>query len=409
MAGRIAVSLGIGLLVGIEREWSNKDLGARTFALTALLGTISALVSPLTVALSFIGVLLIVIFANARSLLVDRSLETTTSASLLVTYGLGALAGLGHRFTPVSAAILMTMLLAWKSELRRFASGLQPAEIRSAVLLGLLGLVVYPILPGRYVDPWRLLNPREVWITVIALAGIGFANYVLLKIYGTRGLYLSGFLGGFINSSAAAIELARALDAGAASAQVSTSALLLTIVAMFARNLLILALFSPAAVVIAAVPLLAMTGLAVIFIFAGRGRGDRVHMNLQLESPVSLGRVMKFAGLLLLIQIVATLGQRYLGNLGFLGMSVIGGLVSSASTSAVAANLVRHGEMQAALAGAGVVLASVASALVNLPILHRVAKNAVVSRRLAYVTVALSVVGVVCLVWQERKYGVWGW
>jgi uncharacterized membrane protein YhiD involved in acid resistance len=34
-----AVSLGIGLLVRIEREWSNKDLGVRTFALTALLGT----------------------------------------------------------------------------------------------------------------------------------------------------------------------------------------------------------------------------------------------------------------------------------------------------------------------------------------------------------------------------------
>jgi hypothetical protein len=39
VAARIAVSLGIRLLVGIEREQSNKDLGIRTFALTALLGT----------------------------------------------------------------------------------------------------------------------------------------------------------------------------------------------------------------------------------------------------------------------------------------------------------------------------------------------------------------------------------
>src|SRR5882724_656539 len=117
VATKIAVSLGIGLLVGIEREWSNKDLGARTFALTALLGTISALFQPSMATISIVGVILIVIFANARSLLVDRSLEATTSAALLVIFVLGAMAGEGHLFTPVAAAILMTMLLAWKVEL----------------------------------------------------------------------------------------------------------------------------------------------------------------------------------------------------------------------------------------------------------------------------------------------------
>jgi uncharacterized membrane protein (DUF4010 family) len=95
-------------------------------------------------AVSLVGVFLIVIFANARSLLVDRSLEATTSAALLVIFVLGALAGQGHLFTPVASAILMTLLLAWKVELHRFAGGLQPAEIRSAVLLGLLGTCGLP-------------------------------------------------------------------------------------------------------------------------------------------------------------------------------------------------------------------------------------------------------------------------
>jgi len=258
VAAKIAVSLGIGLLVGIEREWSNKDLGIRTFALTALLGTIAALFAPSMAIMSLVGVFLIIGFANARSLLVDRSLEATTSAALLAIFVLGALVGQGHLFTPVAAAILMTMLLAWKVELRRFAGGLQPAEIRSAVLLGLLGLVVYPILPDHFIDRWELVNPKQAWITVIAIAGIGFVNYVLLKVYGAKGLYLSGFLGGFVNSSAAAVELAKPLGAGSTSSGVAVAALLLTIVAMFARNLLILALFSPSAVPTAAGPLLAM-------------------------------------------------------------------------------------------------------------------------------------------------------
>src|SRR5260221_2098322 len=101
VAARIAVSLGIGLLVGIEREWSNKDLGIRTFALTALLGTIAALFAPSMAVVSLVGVFLIVIFANARSLLVDRSLEASTSAALVVIFGLVAFAREGYLFTPV--------------------------------------------------------------------------------------------------------------------------------------------------------------------------------------------------------------------------------------------------------------------------------------------------------------------
>jgi len=401
VAAKIAVSLGIGLLVGIEREWSNKDLGIRTFALTALLGTIAALFAPSMAIMSLVGVFLIIGFANARSLLVDRSLEATTSAALLAIFVLGALVGQGHLFTPVAAAILMTMLLAWKVELRRFAGGLQPAEIRSAVLLGLLGLVVYPILPDHFIDRWELINPKQAWITVIAIAGIGFANYVLLKVYGEKGLYLSGFLGGFVNSSAAAVELAKPLGAGSTSSGVAVAALLLTIVAMFARNLLILGLFSPSAVPTAAGPLLAMAVVALVFVRRARVRVDDAPTEIHLESPVSIRRVLNFAALFLLIQIVSTLGERYLGKLGFLGISVLGGFVSSASTSAAAANMVGHGQMRPGLAGAGVVLASVASALVNLPIIYRNAKNPALSRRLTVLTVALSVLGIVVLALQQ--------
>jgi uncharacterized membrane protein (DUF4010 family) len=404
VAAKIAVSLGIGLLVGIEREWSNKDLGARTFALTALLGTLAVLFAPSMATMSMVGVLLIIGFANGRSLLVDRSLEATTSAALLVIFVLGALIGQGHLFTPVAAAILMTMLLTWKVELRRFAGGLQPVEIRSAVLLGLLGLVVYPLLPDHFIDKWELINPRQAWITVIVIAGIGFVNYVLLKIYGTRGLYFSGFLGGFVNSSAAAVELAKPLGEGGASQGVAISALLLTIVAMFVRNLIILALFSPAATLTAAGPILSMTIVALILARRAGTRTSETATTINLESPVSLRRVLSFAALFLLIQVLSTLGERYLGKVGFLGMSILGGLVSSASTSAAAANMVGHGQMRANLAGDGVVLASIASAVINLPIIHRNAKNPPLSRRLTLLTVGLGLLGLVFLVAEQYVF-----
>jgi uncharacterized membrane protein (DUF4010 family) len=313
--------------------------------------------------------------------------------------------GIGHVFTPVASAIVITMLLAWKLELQKFAGGLTLEEIRSAVLLGLLGFVIYPVIPDRFVDPWQLINPRAAWVIVIVIAGIGFVNYVLLKLYGTRGVYVSAFLGGLVNSTAAAAQLARPLGAAnGMSIDVAVAALLLTIVAMFGRNLVILAIFSPASIATAAAPLIVMAIVALILVSRSRARVGDAPTEIQLESPVSLAHVLNFAGLFLLIQVVSTLGQRHLGKFGFLGISILGGLVSSASTSAAAANMVAHGQLPPAEAGAGVVLASLASALINLPIIQRQAKNPALTRRLVTLTVAVAVLGVAVLLAREYRW-----
>jgi uncharacterized membrane protein (DUF4010 family) len=183
MAMKIAVAVGIGMLIGMERKWSHKEAGIRTFSIVALLGMLSAVISMELAMVSMAGVFLLVIAMNARSLWTEETLEITTSAALIVNYVLGVLTGLGHIFTPVAGAIVMTMLLALKTELNRFAGGLQPSEIRSAILLGLIGFVIYPLMPDRYVDPWQLFNPHDAWLSIIAISGIAFVNYVLLSVW----------------------------------------------------------------------------------------------------------------------------------------------------------------------------------------------------------------------------------
>ncbi|MGC1493041.1 MAG: DUF4010 domain-containing protein, partial [Candidatus Acidiferrum sp.] len=373
----------------------------RTFAFVSVLGMLSAHLPTALGAIAFVGVLLLIAASDVRNCLASRPLELTTSMAVLVVFVAGFLVGSGHVFTPVAAAVIITMLLAWKLELRKFAGGLTLEEIRSAVLLGLLGFVIYPIIPDRFVDPWQLINPRAAWVIVIVIAGIGFANYVLLKLYGTRGVYLSGFLGGFVNSTAAAAELAKPLGSGSTPFGVAVAALLLTIVAMFARNLLILAIFSPAAVAAAAAPLLVMALGALIFVRQARARAGAAPAEIHLESPVSVKHVLNFAGLFLLIQVLSTLGERHLGKFGFLGISILGGLVSSASTTAAAANMVAHGQLQPSVAGTGVVLASFASALINLPIIQRQSHNPALTRRLAVLTVLLTLLGVAVLLLRE--------
>src|SRR6202050_1820185 len=381
IALKMAVAIGIGMLAGMEREWSNKDVGVRTFAIVSLLGMLASLIGQSVAIAALIGVFLLVAAMNTRSILSDRSLEITTSAALILNYLLGVLVGLGHIFTPVAGAIVMTMLLAWKTELSRFAGGLQPSEIRSAVLLGLIGFVIYPVLPNRYVDPWQLFNPSDAWISVIAIAGIGFVNYVLLRIYSTRGLYFGAIFGGLVNSSATVAELGTRLRETRMVNRVTTLCLLTTI-AMFARNLILATIFSPSSLSATLVPLLAMTLVAGFWIWQDRRIEEPVPGSLTLTSPISVTKVIWFGAIFIAIQIAGTLLTKYFGSYGMLATGIFGGLVSSASTTAAAATMAMHGKISAALAGSTTVLTSLASAGVNLPIVWRTTRDKAVTRAL---------------------------
>lgn len=399
---KLTVALAIGLLIGFERQWSHKDFGVRTFSLTAMLGALTALMPQPAFLLGMCGTLVLVTLLNVRDILKSRTVEGTTSVALLVTFILGALSGEGHIFTATSCAIVTTWLLSLKPQFRAFAGGVKPEEIRSALLLGLFGFVIWPLLPNRYIDPWQLFQPREAWVTVLVVASLGFVNYVLLRVYGTRGVALTAILGGLVNSTAAAAELADTLPAAGLLSQ-TVVAVLLTSVAMFMRNLLLLALFARGAVRYAVVPLLAMTVVAGYFVWRRHRPADEDReIELGLTSPVSLSKVSKFGGLFVLIQVVGTAATRWLGNSGLLVVSILGGTVSSASTTAAAANLVTHGRATAMQAGMAAVATSMVSTAMNLPVLRRQVRDKLVLREITLATVLQVIVGIAAMILQER-------
>jgi uncharacterized membrane protein (DUF4010 family) len=400
IALKMAVSVGIGLLVGMERKWSHKEAGIRTFSIVALLGMLATLIGQDFIIAAMIGVFLLVIAINARSLLADGLVEITTSAALIADYILGVLVGLGHIFTPVAGAIVMTMLLAWKTELNKFAGGLLPSEIRSAILLGLIGFVIYPVLPDRYIDPWQLFNPSDAWISIIAIAGIGFVNYVLLRIFSTEGLYLGAIFGGLVNSSATVAEVSsRAQSSGMASKM--TSLVLLTTIAMFARNLIIATLFSPATLTATLVPLGVMSVVAGLMILRDKvteGKLATETTALELDSPISIKKVLWFGFLFIVIQTGGTLLTKWLGSFGLLATGVFGGLVSSASTTAAAATMAMHEKISPGLAGSVAIVSSMASAVVNLPIVWRTITDKSIFKKLAVETAIVMAAGIIFVV-----------
>jgi hypothetical protein len=194
---RLALALALGLFVGLERQRHGKEAGLRTFAFASLLGCLGGLLGEnyALLGIALLGVL--VVLLNVHAIAAARNVELTTSAALLVLGFAGVLCGHGHTLTPAAVAVLTAALLAWKRPLAGFSLVLTDDELRSAILLAILAFVIYPALPEGSIDPWGLIEVRSAWVTVILIAGIGFANYVLLKVYARGAIELTGFFGGW--------------------------------------------------------------------------------------------------------------------------------------------------------------------------------------------------------------------
>jgi len=227
-------------------------------------------------------------------------------------------------------------------------------------------------------------------ITVILVAALGFTNYVLLKLYGARGIEFTGFLGGLVNSTVTVAELTeRARNNNGNFTNIAYRGVILATTAMLVRNAVILGLLAPFALMNAIFALALMIAGASIAITWRRtdthdSESSRDDPSIEssettllptLQSPFSLTAAFKFGIIFLALDVAGTLAQRALGETGFYLVSAVGGLVSSASAVASAANLSSAGTLPPYVAGNGAVIASAMSAIVNLPLVARLAKD----------------------------------
>lgn len=207
-------SLAIGLLIGLERERSPAaKAGLRTFALVALFGTVSGLLSDETGSpwILLAGVL-IVGFMTVAAYLRDRKGDpgTTTVAAIVMCYGLGALMWYGYSTLSVMLAITTTILLYYKSELRGITQSLTRRDLISVLQFSVLTFIVLPILPDRNYGPYHALNPHQIWLMVVLISGISLTGYIALRIVGERyGAPLLGLMGGLVSSTATSLAYAR--------------------------------------------------------------------------------------------------------------------------------------------------------------------------------------------------------
>lgn len=209
-------SLAIGLLIGLERERNPAaKAGLRTFALVAVLGTLSAMLASLSGSPWILASALLTVGAMIISVYVHTPTEnndpgTTTVAALLLCFSLGALIWYGHAKLAVMLAIGTTTLLYFKPELRGLSQRLTRRDLVAVLQFSVLTFIVLPILPDHDYGPYNTFNPHQAWLMVVLISGISLTGYAALRIVGTRfGAPLLGIFGGLASSTATTMIYAK--------------------------------------------------------------------------------------------------------------------------------------------------------------------------------------------------------
>src|SRR4029077_10824533 len=204
---QLAVSFGIGLLLGLQRERAESSIGGiRTFPLIAIFGTVCALLGKTfggwMVAAGLLALVAIVVYSNfAKIKSGDIDPGMTTEVAALLLYGLGAYVVIGSMVVTVVVGGAVAVLLQFKKPLHALAGAIGERDMRAIMQFVLLSLVILPVLPHQDFGPYGVWNPFQIWLMVVLIVGISLTGYIAYKCLGARrGTLLAGVLGGLISS-----------------------------------------------------------------------------------------------------------------------------------------------------------------------------------------------------------------
>ncbi|MBW6400741.1 DUF4010 domain-containing protein [Roseomonas sp. HJA6] len=339
---RLAVALAIGLLVGAERHWRERDAspgqrtaGVRTFGLIGLTGGIVAALAvpagPLGGALllgagvvALIAVLLPFALLEAQA---ESNFSATSMVAAIGTYALGALAVSGQIEAAGAAAVAMTAVLAARDQLHGLMARVTWAEMRSAILLLSMTLVALPLVPDRPMSWLAGVNPHKAWTLAILLAGISYLGYLAVKLGGEkRGLLLAGAAGGLVSSTAVTLSNATASMEGGSPRGLAAGALVAGAISCL-RTVVLVLFVAPAtgrvllpALVAAAVAFGAAA--AVLALRDSKGEASPKPPS----NPFEIMAVLRIAALLVGVGAFAKLGAEWLGGAAVLLIAAITGL-----------------------------------------------------------------------------------
>lgn len=350
-----AVALGIGLLIGIDRERRKGDgpgraaAGVRTFAITSLLGAASMEIGGAALlGVTTAGVLALTAVAYYRSHSEDPGL--TTEIALVLTLVLGGLA-IREPLEAAALAVVVAILLAARQRMHRFVRDvLTQSELRSGLIFAAATLVVWPVLPDGFFDPFAAVNPRSIWTVVILIMAISACGYVAVRALGSRyGLPMSGFASGFVSSAATIAAMGARVVAEPAMLGPAVAGAVLSTVATVAQIAIVVAATSPATALALAAPLTFAGVAAVLYglLFALRLSDAPTETPLTAGEAFSFKSALMLATILVLVLIASSALRTWFGDRGLAAAAAMAGFADAHATAVSMATQVAAGKMAA--------------------------------------------------------------
>lgn len=387
---RLAIAFAIGLLIGLERGWHRREApegervaGLRTFGLIGLLGGATLLLAGVlgeaVLAVGFLALAAILLVAYRVRAGRGQDVGITSIVAALLTFVLGALAVAGYESIAAAAAVVVTLLLNYKSQLHRLISALTAQELGATLQLLLISVVALPLLPNQRYGPWEALNPYAIWWMVVLIATISFVGYFAVRIGGVRrGILFTSLSGGLASSTAITLHLSRMARSNASLAPVLAIGTLVACGTMFPRILLVAAVLNPALLRPLAAPLGLMAACVYLpaLLLWYRQRGSEVEVEATLRNPLELRAAISFGVLLAVIMLLGHGLKAWYGETGILALSMASGI---ADVDAITLSLSR---MSLQELGTGVVLTGIVLAAAVNSVTKAVMASAIGGRRM---------------------------
>jgi len=369
---RFAAALGLGVLLGLERERAKTEAsfaGVRTFGLLALAGGVAGF---LQWSLALSGLALAIFAAVAGLVIVSYAvtaqrgeLGITTEVSALLSFLLGFLCVHGHVATAAGLAVASGAVLALKEWLHRLAGRIETADVEATLKFAIVSLIILPLVPDQNFGPAPLdvVNPYKIWLMVVLISGLNFASYLLVKVVGAEhGIGLTGLLGGLVSSTAVTLGFAQRSRQEPSQASPLALGILVAWTVMFFRVVVLVAAAHRGLVprVALAMAAFGIPSLGICWLLWRRQRSANRATVSAGENPFELGEAIRFGLLFGVITFAAKAAQVYLGEAGLYLAGAIAGLTDVDAITLSMAQLAR-GDAASAEPAARTIVIAVAS------------------------------------------------
>jgi len=331
---RFALALGLGLLLGLERERTvvalrKSGAGVRTHALVALLGFAcgwgGASSYPFLAVAGFLSLTGIVIAGyHAKSR--EGMHGWTSEVAVLLSFSTGLLCVHAPVWLPMALAIVSTFLLSEKALLEGYAGSMDEKEFLGILKFLLLALIVLPALPNQGYTRFDI-NPARIWKIVVLVSSVGFGGYFLTKRFGGKvGMWLSGILGGIVSSTAVAVAAGRMARQDPSRGGAALQASLLASSVMYLRILALVWVISPAFGLLLSWRLVALSCVGLGLAFSVRSVPGSAP-SVQSTNPFEVKPALFFGFFFVILTVVTRAVKESFGQAGLVVLSLIVGAV----------------------------------------------------------------------------------